>query len=54
MNIPIQSNRKKGRPKRTLRALQFQPRDTQASTSSPKGIESDDDSDMSVAEPASK
>ncbi|RNA13458.1 hypothetical protein BpHYR1_049534, partial [Brachionus plicatilis] len=47
MNIPIQSNRKKGRPKKTLKALLFQPSDTQASSSSPKGIESDEDSEES-------
>ena len=48
MDIPIQSNRKKGRTKKTLKALLFQPSDTQASSSSLKGIEPDKDSEDKV------
>ena len=54
MDIPIQSNRNKGRPKRTLRAFQFQPKETQSSSSDPKGIESDGETDQSIVEPVSK
>ena len=48
MDIPIQSNRKKGRPKKHQRLSFLQPSDTQASSSSPKGIESDEESEDEV------
>ncbi|RNA10946.1 hypothetical protein BpHYR1_041792, partial [Brachionus plicatilis] len=42
MDIPIQSNRKKGRPLKTAEALKRQPNETQYSNAVPKGIESDE------------
>ncbi|RMZ96092.1 hypothetical protein BpHYR1_030816 [Brachionus plicatilis] len=58
LDIPIQANQKKGRPKDTAGPLEHQPsinQETQTSTSAPKGIESDDDSnDESIQENVSK
>ncbi|RNA30936.1 hypothetical protein BpHYR1_007484 [Brachionus plicatilis] len=55
MDIPIQADRKKGRPKDTAGALEHQPKETQALTSAPKGIESDDGSnDESIQQNVSK
>ncbi|RNA42283.1 hypothetical protein BpHYR1_021230 [Brachionus plicatilis] len=45
-DIPIQANRKKGRPKYTAGAFKHRQQEIQASTSAPKRIESDDDSNV--------
>ncbi|CAF0981464.1 unnamed protein product, partial [Brachionus calyciflorus] len=45
MDIPIQSNRKKGRPKNTLSAFLLQPKETQSCDSGPKGIQSNEETD---------
>ncbi|RNA18248.1 hypothetical protein BpHYR1_020844 [Brachionus plicatilis] len=42
MDIPIQSNRKKCRPLKTVGALIRQPNETQVSNTVPKGIEFDE------------
>ncbi|RNA43750.1 hypothetical protein BpHYR1_022716 [Brachionus plicatilis] len=42
MDIPIQSNLKKGRPLTTAGALKRQPNETQYSNAVPKGIESEE------------
>ncbi|CAF1123544.1 unnamed protein product [Brachionus calyciflorus] len=54
MDIPIQANRKKGRPKDTAGPLEHQPKETQATNSAPKGIDTDEEDSSSIQENPSK